>query len=102
MLDLLFALGLSAAQLVPTREATGRSMRWNIDPALRGGIGSLHPLGAFAKLISPLPLRELPLDPVRGHPFLDEGMPFLRSLYLRVPPLPFLLAAPGGKSPRAA
>ncbi len=102
ILALLFALGLSAAQLLPTLEATGRSMRWNIDPALRGGIGSLHPLGAFAKLISPVPLGELPLDPVRGHPFLDEGMPFLRSLYLGVPALAFVLAALGGRSPGAA
>src|SRR5206468_138560 len=54
ILALLFALGLSAAQLLPTLEATGRSMRWNIDPALRGNVGSLHPLVMLAKILSPV------------------------------------------------
>ncbi len=102
ILALLFALGLSAAQLLPTLEATGRSMRWNIDPALRGKIGALHPLGAFAKLVSPIPLGDLPLDPVKGHALLDEGMPFLRSLYLGVPALALVLAALGARSPGSA
>ena len=102
ILALLFALGLSAAQLLPTLEATGRSMRWNIDPALRGNVGSLHPLVMLAKVLSPVPLGELPLDPVEGRALLDEGMPFLRSLYLGVPALALVLAALGGGSPGAA
>jgi len=99
ILSLLFGLALSAAQLLPTVETAGRSMRWSIDPALRGAIGSLHPLGALAKVLSPIPLGELPLDPVRGRALLDEGMPFLRSLYLGVPALALALAAFGGGAP---
>jgi len=96
LLALLFALGLAAAQLLPTLEVAGRSMRWSIAPSLRGDVGSLHPLGGLAKVLSPVPLGDLPLDPVKGRILLDEGMPFLRSLYLGVPALALVLAGLGG------
>jgi hypothetical protein len=90
-LALLLGLGLAAGQLLPSLELARQSPRWNIDPGMRA-IGSLHP-GALLKLLSPVPLAELPLDPVRGAALLDEGMPFLRSLYLGGPALGLVLAA---------
>ena len=95
-LALLFLLALAAAQLLPTLEGASRSSRWNIDASVRGSIGALHPLGALAKVLSPVPLGDLPLDPVKGRVLLDEGMPFLRSLYLGVPAVALVLAALGG------
>ena len=92
-LALLFALGIAAAQLLPTLEATRRSSRWSLDPSFREHVGSLHPLGLLAKVLSPLPLGDLPFDPAHAGPLLDEGMPFLRSLYLGLPAVALVLAA---------
>jgi hypothetical protein len=92
-LALLFALGISAAQLLPTLEVASRSARFNLDLTSRSQVGSLHPLGALAKVLSPFPLGDLPLAPDRTSFLHDQGMPFLRSLYLGLPALALVLAA---------
>ncbi len=92
-LALLLALGISAAQLLPTLEVARRSARFNLDPVSRSHVGSLHPLGALAKVLSPFPLGELPFAPDRTGFLHDEGMPFLRSLYLGLPALALVLSA---------
>lgn len=89
---LLFSLGLSAAQWAPSLEVARRSLRWDVGADLRA-VGSVNPAVALVKVLSPVPLVQIPLRGGYGVAVLDSGMPFLLSLYLGVPALGLALAA---------
>jgi hypothetical protein len=89
---LVFALGLSAGQWLPSLEVARRSARWDVEADTRT-VGSLDPAGAVAKALSPAILWELPFAPTIDVRLTDSGLPFLRSLYLGLPALALVVAS---------
>lgn len=90
-LALLFALGLSAGQWLPTLELTGRTARQALTREVRTQ-WSLHPVDLVQVLLPVFP-RDLPLR-TEGRVEMDElQAPFLGSVHLGIPLLALGLAA---------
>jgi hypothetical protein len=90
-LALLFALGLSAGQWLPTLELTRRTARQDLSREIRTQ-WSLHPADLVQILLPVFP-RDLPLR-TGGRVEMDEmQMPFLGSVYLGIPLLALSAAA---------
>jgi hypothetical protein len=92
------ALGLTAAQWLPTLELLRGSARESLAEGMRGG-WAVSPFGLF-QVFSPMAWTRLPLgDAVRGRLF-DGGHPFMRSIYLGVPALLLVGAAVAARGRR--
>jgi membrane protein YfhO len=79
----IIALGLSAAQWMPTMELAVRSRRADL-PAAHRQLWSVPRVGLL-QCVLPVLLDELPLRPEVRVALYESGEPFLRSLYLGLP-----------------
>jgi hypothetical protein len=96
---LVVALGVSAAQWLPSLAVAADSARWALDPALRMP-ASLSVVGLL-ELVSAVPWTELPIAPALRGPLYGGGEPFLHAVYLGVPVLALAaLALAGPRRPR--
>jgi hypothetical protein len=88
---LCLALGLSAAQWLPTLDVGARSERWDL-PAAARDYWSLPPL-ALLQIALPVLYKDVPLA-VAGRPLSEEFQsPLLHSVYLGLPALGLACAA---------
>jgi hypothetical protein len=85
------ALGLTAAQWIPSLEVAARSDRWSLAAEERT-YWSVHPLGLL-QLLVPLQWFEVPFSDEWRAALFESREPFLFSIYLGLPAL--LLAALG-------
>jgi hypothetical protein len=90
-LALAIALGVSAAQWVPTVEMVRRSLRSQFS-AGQGSFWSIPPVG-LVQCLFPLQLDPLPLRDVLRAALFESREPFLHSLYLGIPALGLAAAA---------
>ena len=84
------ALGLSAAQWLPSLEVARESARWKLDESVRT-YWSVHP-ALLAQTVLPVFAEELPLAPAVRAALFEAREPFLNSLYLGLTATPLLLA----------
>ncbi len=90
--SVILALGLSAAQWMPTMDLALHSARRGL-PEHDRAYFSVHPLRTLETVV-PIRLHELPLGPGTRKLFFEEHRePFLRSLYLGLPALALVAAA---------
>lgn len=85
------ALGISAAQWVPTLEMVGRSLRTQFS-AGQSAFWSIPPVG-LVQCLFPLRLDPLPLRDIVRAALFESREPFLQSLYLGIPALGLATAA---------
>jgi hypothetical protein len=100
LLALAIALGLSAAQWLPSLAAAAESGRAHL-PAEARGYWSVHPAG-LVQLVLPLAADALPLRPEVASVMFGGRDPLLPSLYLGLGTVPFAAAAFLGGRRRAA
>jgi len=79
----LVAVGLSAAQWLPTAEVTARSERRSLPEFMRT-FWSVHPV-ELVQAVAPVPLYALPLAPALRSRVFESREPLLVSLYLGLP-----------------
>jgi hypothetical protein len=98
---MLLALGLSAAQWLPTMVVAARSTRPDLPDRLRT-YWSMHPANVLQALI-PISFHELPLSPDARAALFESREPFLMSLYLGVGTLVLVaMAVVAGRPPARA
>lgn len=92
------ALALSAAYWLPLLEVTRRASRWSQD---YGSTWSVTP-ALLVELLVPWRWNDLPLRPEQAATLLDGREPLLRSMYLGLATVPFVLAGLLGPGDRRA
>jgi hypothetical protein len=85
------ALGLAAAQWIPTAAAAATAARRSISEADRT-FWSVHPLFLLQTLV-PVPFKEIALGPIAEERLFESREPFLFSLYLGLPAAALVAAA---------
>jgi hypothetical protein len=93
-LALAFAIGLSAAQVLPSLELANRSERWR-QAAQTRTYWSVHP-AALLQVLVPVAFDEVPLQAEYRNALFEGREPYLFSLYLGLPVLALALAALSG------
>jgi hypothetical protein len=91
LLALALALGLTAAQWIPTMEMASRSSRFDQPGRIRT-YWSVHP-ATLAQVVLPVPLQAHPLSEKVRAALFESREPFLASLYLGLSAAVLVLAA---------
>ncbi len=95
---LVFALGLAAAQILPSAELAGRAERFSQSPEEQA-YWSLHPM-SLAQAIVPVGWADLPFSPAWSQALHEGREPYLFSLFVGLPALALALSSIGHRPRR--